>query len=131
MATTETTVRDALGLCCLEKRRQVLLRGDRLTAHQQGPETDVLLDCRKQDWGMGGTMGARLQLSVRRDRRTEGLGTVSLSSLEGHPSLEDGEAGHPSRSCTEDAGRCWGIMGVLGMRDVEGCWGMLRDARGC
>lgn len=40
--------------------------------------------------------GARLQLSVRSDReRQRGLGTVSLSSLEGHPSLEDGEAGHP------------------------------------
>ena len=58
-ATTEKTVRDALGLCCLEKRRQVLLRGspDHCLPISRAPGTDVLLDCRKQVWECGWNYG--------------------------------------------------------------------------
>lgn len=58
---------------------------------------------------------------MRRDReRQRGSGTVSLSSLEGHRLWRMVRQGILSGSWTpEDAGRCWGIMGVL--RDAAGC----------
>ena len=68
-----------------------------LSAHQQGPGDRRPPGLQKAGLGVWVELwGARLQLSVRKDReRQRDLGTVSLSSLEHHPSLGDCEAGHP------------------------------------